>query len=425
MLLLIATQAANVANTGFQMVMGRVLSPAEYSILLALLNVVLICSAPVQALRTVIAHYTARFIQSGQLPEVRALLRRWVLYILWMAAPVLGMLFFARYGLTAFLNLDRPQPVLVMGVVFVLSLFMTLLGGTLHGLQSFRWLVAASLSWSLVRLGCGAAFVLLVSATATAGLAAQFLATTVFVGVAAWAIGRALGSADGAAARLPSTMPYFWRSCAVLVSYAVLMYADLILVRRFLPEAAGRFAYAATIGRSVIFLPMPIAIALFPKVISEGTTTDTDRRMLRRGILYALCVIGSAVGACLWLPELALLILFGMRAPDAEQVLLVRAVVLAMSPLALGYILMNFELAQHRFAIVPGGLAIAAAYVAGVTLRHDTLWQVVSVLAVVSTAYLALTLWCLPRGHASGAASSPPMLDVEHSTSKEKTRFGF
>ena len=91
------------------------------------------------------------------------------------------------------------------------------------------------------------------------------------------------------------------------------------------------------------------------------------------------------------------LVLFGMGAPDAEQVFLVRAVVLAMSPLGLAYILMNFELAQHRFAMVPGALLIAVAYIAGVALFHDTPRQVIAVLACVSTAFLVLMLICLPR----------------------------
>jgi O-antigen/teichoic acid export membrane protein len=397
MVLLVATQASHMVNIGFTMVVGRALSDAEYSILQALLNAVLIVSAPVLALRMVIAHYTARFIQSGRTQEIKALLHYWNLYVLVAAAVILAGVFVARGPIASFLNLERSGPVLVMGLVLALNLYMTLLGGALHGMQAFRWLVSATFSWAVVRLVCAAGLVLLVSATATNGLLAQFVATLVFIGVAAYAIRRGLRGATGRGEPLPDTIPYFWRSCVVLVSYAVLMYSDMILVRRFLPGDAGPFAYAATIGRTVIFLPMPIAVALFPKVISEGGMTGADRRMLRRGIAYGLALTLTAVAGVLLLPKLALLVLFGMEAPGTEQVFLVRAVVLAMSPLGLAYILMNFELAQHRFAMLPGALLIAVAYIAGVALFHDTPRQVIAVLACVSTAFLVLMLVCLPR----------------------------
>ena len=71
---------------------------------------------------------------------------------------------------------------------------------------------------------------------------------------------------------------------------------------------------------------------------------------------------------------------------------MVRLVVLALSPLSLGFVLMNFEMAQRRFRAVPIALVLAAGYIAGVFIFHDSTMQVVAVMAVVNVVFLLALL---------------------------------
>ncbi|MBP7276381.1 MAG: hypothetical protein KBA51_09290, partial [Kiritimatiellae bacterium] len=85
----------------------------------------------------------------------------------------------------------------------------------------------------------------------------------------------------------------------------------------------------------------------------------------------------------------------GMEAAAADRTLL-RGLVLALAPLAPAHLLLNFELAQHRFRICAVAVAGTVVYLVGVFLRHPTPlavagWLGGSSLAVVLT--LAVALW--------------------------------
>ena len=107
---------------------------------------------------------------------------------------------------------------------------------------------------------------------------------------------------------------------------------------------------------------------------------------------YAGLWIGAAVGVCLVFPVLPWIILYGTWSPEIADsaATMTRAMVLAMAPLALAYLLLNFEMAQRQFrqsfVLVPAGLA----YVAGVALWHAHPLQIPAVLGVLN---LAVLLW--------------------------------
>jgi len=75
------------------------------------------------------------------------------------------------------------------------------------------------------------------------------------------------------------------------------------------------------------------------------------------------------------------------------MVKLVRVVSCAMAPVGLTFLLMNFELAQHRFSCLWVLAVCAAALVGGTWMFHATLWQVAIVLGcstIPSAAILAV-----------------------------------
>ena len=105
-------------------------------------------------------------------------------------------------------------------------------------------------------------------------------------------------------------------------------------------------------------------------------------------MLSALIIAGGAL-FCTLFPQVPILILFRDNAPTTEMIALVRFICWAMAPLGLVFILMNFELAQHRMACVVPLAICAAGFIGGVVLFHGSLWQVASVLLAASMVSLA------------------------------------
>lgn len=396
-LLFVALNLTMVANIAFTVMLGRTLSLEEFSVFLPLMSMVGVLSSPMQAVRTVITHYSARFMLEGRKRDIVRLIRQWLIYITVVAVVLLLVVLTQVEWIMAYQNLDDPAPVHIMGFILVVAMFYPILGGAMQGLQAFRWVAAAAMTAAGTKLICGCVLVFLVSATASSGLLAHLIGTTATFAVAICAIRPRLRNAEGEERSLPSTTPYFFRSCIVLISFACIMQLPVIFVKHyFSTEVAGEFSYAVTIARLVIFLPMPVTMALFPKVISEGGMTREDQKLLIRGMLYAIVLIGGSACVCMLIPNVPLYILAGVTDPDAQQILLVRLLLLSMVPLGLGHMLMNFELAQHRFAIVPGALISAVAYVAGILIWHETVWQIVGVTATMSVAFLVMLLISLP-----------------------------
>ena len=183
----------------------------------------------------------------------------------------------------------------------------------------------------------------------------------------------------------------------LLPAFGFLMNADVLIVKHyFSPEQSGLFARAGTIGRAIIFLPMPIAGALFPKTVSNGAKSIQHDRLLWRALFYTLLIVIPGALLCSCWPQLPLGILYRDWQPSAEMCRLVRAMIWAMLPLSLAYIIMNFELSQNRFRIVWPLLLGMTVYLLGVGFQHATLLQISIVLAIVSGLTLLSLLKELP-----------------------------
>ena len=390
LLLVVLTGFANVANVLFHMVMGRTLTGNEYGILAALLNLMLVLSTPLDALRNAMAHFAARAHRLEDPALARAIARRWCIRIGLLAAPAGLAMWLLRGTIADFFHLANAGPIAVVAIFLPAFMLLPVLAGILQGLQCFWWFGAAVHGVSLLRFALGWGAVALIAATAYHAVLAQGISMLAGVLTALYAVAWVT---RGAARRAEATRgigPYFLKAMFMLAGYGVLMNCDVMLVRHFHPESAGEFAWAATIGRSVVFLPMPIAMAMFPKVISAGGTSRSSRLTVLKALGIVVGMIALGVSVSLIWPWLPLRILYGVKDPSPELERLVRMVMLAMSPLGISYLLLHFEMAQHRFRTVPWLLALAAAYLIGVRFWHHSVLAIVAVLGAVATASAAL-----------------------------------
>ena len=403
-LLLGMAQVANLAGIAFHMLMGRQLTVDEYGILGTLLNMFLVLASPLDALRNAMAHFTARAEQEGNRAGARALYRSWMTRMLALGLPAGLVLLVAAPAVASFFHFASPLPIWVAGALLPVMLCAPVVAGILQGLQAFVWMGISTQLWIILRLFLGLILVFWISATAVSAIVSHAVAMLLGLVVAFWGLTRHLRGA-GRVAAPDGVAAYFLQSMLLLAGYGVLMNSDVMLVRHYHPESAGFFAQAATIGRSVIFLPMPIAMALFPKVISSGATSSSSRNTLGRALLMVLTLIGTAVALVWLLPWLPLRILYGVTDPTPESLQLVRWVCLAMSPLGVTYLLLHVEMAQHRFATVPWLLACASGYIGAVAFFHANVFHIVAIMggaALASAALFVIPLLLPARSRARG-----------------------
>lgn len=395
-IMVVATFAGALLNAVFHMVIGRTLPNAEYGALIAMHGLVLITSTPMLAMQNTLAHFTSKLLLAGRREEVRNLFWHWVNLFAVLSVVLMAGAWMGRASLGAFWGGLDSRLVVLTFVVLAASLWMYLFYGILQGVQSFHWLAWAPQAWGAARLVMGWVLTAVVSATALAAMTAQGIGVLTVLVLCSWAMARLRLPRAAAAVRRPSgTYRYLGSALLCLGGYAMLMNLDTTLARHYFDaETSGLFAKAATIARTAVFLPVPVAAALFPKVTSSGALSDQSWRLLVRALAFAGVLIVAVAAVCLAFPQLPWTVLYGPWSAShaALSAALVRAMVLAMSPLALAYLLLNFEMAQQRFrwglGLVPCGLA----YLGGVVLFHRHPLQIAGVLGVLNLIAVALLL---------------------------------
>jgi O-antigen/teichoic acid export membrane protein len=382
-LVLALTHTANIANLLFHVVMGRTLPKEEYAILVSVLGIALIFATPMVAMQNTLAHFTGRLQQQNRSGDIRRLVRSWIVKILLIGTPAVLLILICCNRAAAALHMPSSVPLIITACAIFAALFVPVLSGALQGIQSFVWMCVTANAWGIVRLILGAVMVACVSASAISGVTAHAVGMVIslLVGTAGIALVIPKGTSSGQ--ELDQSDRYFFLSLAAMLGFSVLMYADMILVKHFFtnPEDYGNYARAATIARTLVFLPFPIAGVLFPKVVSEGGRSAADAGTLIKALLFTCVIIAGSLTLFLLFPKIVLLALYKESSPTAEMVRLVRLLSCAMAPLGLTFMMMNFELAQRRFACLWILAACAAALVGGICVFHASLWNVVITLA--------------------------------------------
>jgi O-antigen/teichoic acid export membrane protein len=268
------------------------------------------------------------------------------------------------------------------------------LAGAAQGLQLFGWSSASGIFGALVRFLLGAGLVWFLYPAC--GWAMLGHGAGIYMSAAVLASGLFLVLRGGVKTGLPlpSMRFYLLQSFFVQIAFAVLMNADVVLVKHYLPDNT-EFAYAATLGRIVAFLPMAVAIAMFPKVSSSGGATAEHRRIFFHSFGYTALFVAAAAISCFVFPRLLLHILFGKDSPEMVQ--LTRLMAIAMSASALLNVIVQFLLAQRRFKETLGVGIACLLYLLSAYFFHRAAWQIAVVSGVFNTGALLTGLYAVLR----------------------------
>ncbi len=387
--------AQNALNFVYWLAMVRLLAPVSYGILNALVACVSFFATNGSVLQTV----TTRFISLHTARDDREAARTFLAHmgrLVGVVALALAV-FFLAFGrfVAVFLQLHDVSYVALMAVGIFFSLTLALTMGSLQGLQRFPLIAVNGIIMSGAKLGVGVLLVLW-------GWKAHgaFLGFVVALGVSFLFCYRVLPSWLRSGIWLRTrhrpmawrgVLPYFGPVFLSTLSFYLFTNADIILVKHFFsPLEAGHYAVGQIVGKIALFFPSAVGLVMFPKVVDAHARAEDVRSLLAKSLLIVGALTCPLVLVSFLWPSWILTVLAG-KAP-AEAVGLVRYFALSMSCFAVVQILMLFHLSRHHnnFIYVLAGAALLQ--VAGISVFHHSLVQVVGVLVFVS---VALVLWGL------------------------------
>jgi O-antigen/teichoic acid export membrane protein len=276
---------AGVVNYASNLAFGRLLTPAEFGDLTALLSLAVIASVPAFAAQTRVAERLATHRARGDVVTAAYSIRHNSAHVT-LYALLIGVVALAAAPLTkSALSLQAIGPAIAVAPLLVVTFLTPLALGLLQGLERLVLLGVFMLAIALSRLIVGVVWVEGGggSGGAVAGQALGAAAALLFV---AWIVrpeqAQAPTGAATAGVRRRIDAPAV-SATAAFVAFALLSNFDVVLAKLALsPQASGEYAALSTIGKIVLFLPSAVAVVMVPRAARRREQGDSASREPRR-----------------------------------------------------------------------------------------------------------------------------------------------
>ncbi|HSH01118.1 MAG TPA: hypothetical protein VLL52_01280 [Anaerolineae bacterium] len=376
---------AGVLDYLFSLLSGRWLAPAEYGILIAVQAILQILLHATNVIRNVVAYYVAEIWAETATPSaVAPFLRRryrWAWQYGLLATLLMALI---SPLLARWLQFPTSAPLWAASLALVMLFVRPVTDGTLQGLQQFPQLSAVQVLQASLRLGFAIVLIRIGWGAFGAVVALPLATTTAFF--LAYYFLRPYWVLPTKAVRIPAiSRRYSTHTLVGLLTFALMVNLDAIAVKRlFDPAVAGNYGPIVTLGKINLFVPLAIAMVLFPKAV-ERHTKGEDARPILLASLAAAIVPGLGLSFLFFLfPDWITLTLFGDEYTSLGVVM--PLVGLATTFFAGINVWLNYALSTARPAYVYCLAALLGGQVVALWWWHGTLEQVGLILMVVALA---------------------------------------
>jgi O-antigen/teichoic acid export membrane protein len=371
--------AGGLLGYAFQVLMGRLLSIADYGLFATFMALLTVIAVPFSALSMIVTRKVSAYRAKNQ-PERIAGIFWWVNKRLFWAAIVvtLGALPFSPL-MRDYFRLDSLVSVWIFLFVIFFSFFSAVNPAILQGQQNFRWLAASGMASPSFRIIFCVVLVLAGFKLNGAlmgvvfALAVSWLVT--FLPLRRTVVSPAGSGSAGGHLSFKSTIPVLIANLA----FTIMTQLDMVLVNHYFDSGeVGIYAAASVLGKAVMYLPGAIAIAMFPMVAENDSREQSSAHLFFNAL--ALTAGLSTAGAMFYFlfADWIVPLLYGQKYQSAAELL--RYYGFAMLPMTLVLVAEYFLIAKGRviFAYVMM-LAIPFVLLAAQTY-HSRLMDMVYIL---------------------------------------------
>jgi O-antigen/teichoic acid export membrane protein len=393
----VAVFTANALNALFQIALARVLSPAEYSVLVALIVITLIAAVPPLAFQASVAREVALELDGGRRVQAGAALRDtvrgllpWGLCVILLGGVVSAVMAAVSGGAAA--------ATFATAATIGFALIIPAVWGGLLGARLFLVFGLAQLAFAGTRFAAGLA-IGLAGGDAAAVMAGVAAATALTLGLTFLPLRDLWHDAERAGRRRLATLPNAAAAAGLTVLMALATVDVLVANRAFPKDTAGAYGVASVCARVQLLLPIGVVTVLFPRV---ATLRDPERE--RRHLLAGLAVVaglGALVTAVLWAFAGPIVDdIFGSKYDAAVPWLGPLSLAMALYALATVYLYHFLSLARTRFALVL--VVLQVAQLVAFAVLHASPSDLIGIqIATAAVTVVAAEAWYLLRGRPS------------------------
>ncbi len=380
---LFATAGVNVSNFLFHIVISRLLGPAHYGAVGAILSILSLLTVPVGAAQLAVTQAVISHTENAQPFSLSRLI--------WRAMVIGVVASLALVTLTptidGFLHIGSPIPLFLVGAWIPLATVGAVLQGSLIGEYRFRAVAFATFAGGgPIRLLFGAGMV-----EAGFGVSGAIVAT---IGAQAFTTGSLLfsarkkvrGHAERAVVRAKRRDMAL--SVASLGGYTAFIGIDTFLARHFFSATvAGQYAAGAVAAHIALFVPGAIVTIAFPHWASGRGTSTASRKVFVQALKITTLVGVLSAGALTVLSSFVVHLLFSSRYESAIPI--VGLLSFASAAIGVLSLFVYLHLARRSLVAMTPWLGVILAAVL-ISLRHQSLTSVAAIMLIVSVLTLIM-----------------------------------
>lgn len=412
--LVVGTILAAGLNYAYNLLVNRLLNPTDYATFGALMGVVMIIGAPIGALQTIAAKYSADCYADGDEGGIWILLKRMTAKV----APIgaLLFLFFVLFSgpIARFIAQDdvssTAKGVVVVGAGLLFQLLLPINRGLLQGAHLFADLAVNLIVDAAGRVVLGLLVMWPLANADTVGGASIGAVLRGEVKVHDnWAVAAAIGatvlgsflaylmalrpvgrwSHQPAKQRdfaLRKMLSFAWPTLLMYLFTTVLLTVDVILVKRYAqvgtgltPTNAGEYATLSTLAKLIFYITGPIVTVMFPMITNLVKKGEKHYRVLMTALISVLAGSSVVLGVFSVAPNY----IISKLAPNYTHV---SNLLVPMTVIFLFYGLVNlfanyFLSLQKYWLLVP--LAVGSLMEIGLIVAyHDSIAEVIKMVTI-------------------------------------------
>ncbi|MGB5943623.1 MAG: sugar isomerase [Leeuwenhoekiella sp.] len=372
---LASTLIVNAGNYLYNLILGRLLGPAEFADAALLITILLVLSFAGMTFQITTAKFTVDFDNDDH-RRFKQLVYR---YALVSGAVLGGLLIYFAKELQLVLNTSTPKLFTVLGIGIPLYFAMSVNRGFYQGSQRLLQL----------------------SFTYQFEMWSRLLITLILLYIMPWspaylvAIGICISFAFGLfPLKIDWKLPKLKRAHALVNHKKILLFlattgfyeftqiainnSDILLVKAYFTATdAGLYAAISLIGRVVYFITWMFVMLLIPEVINLAKKGDPTRPIFFKYLSYIGVLSLSITISCSLFPETIINMLFGKAYISAAPLLWKYA--LSTTLFSLANVFTYYFLSLERFLPVAISAVFGAVQVGTIIYLHETLSAVITI----------------------------------------------
>lgn len=397
-IIFIGSFIANLFNYLFNLLIGRLLSPAEFGLVVSLSSLFTLFALFQSFFSNVFARFTAIYFARKDESGIRMTSQLGLKIVVVTGILLFILLLASNEYIMSFLHISNFWFLTLIYGAILFTVISSLSFGVFQGQMRFFLLSIMNNIMSITKLCLGVGLILLGFGAlgAVSGIfLSGFISSTIFTIYLFYSLRKTKDKkAKLNTKNLRDEMILYAKGFfPALVGITILSNTDIIFVRHFFdPTISGQYAALSLMGKVIFYFTSPIGFVLFPLIAYKH-----EKKEPLIGTVILACgivAVASMIPVIFYTfdPHLVLLIFFPAK---QYQILIPYLGMFSVYSLlfSLGFLLNNFFLAVGKTAIYKITIFSSVVQIVLILLFHQTLMQIILILLSVATGMFCL--FCL------------------------------